>query len=230
MSDTEYRIKLDPEWKKWLQREFELPYMSHLKSFLQSQLKEKKNIYPKGSEYFAALNSTPFSQVKAVILGQDPYHGPNQAHGLSFSVRKGQHIPPSLRNIYQELNSDLGCPIPSHGFLQHWADQGVLLLNATLTVEAGKAGSHQGKGWEEFTDRVIRILNDERNHLAFLLWGSYAQKKGEIIDKKKHLVLTSSHPSPFSAHRGFLGSRPFSQVNKYLESHSIEPINWTLPL
>ena len=185
-------------------------------------------IFPKGSEYFSALNATTFENVKVVILGQDPYHGPGQAHGLSFSVKPGVPLPPSLKNIYKELHGDLGLPLPKTGYLKPWADQGVLLLNATLSVEQGQAGSHQGKGWEEFTDEVIRQLNEHGEHIVFLLWGSYAQKKGAGIDPKKHLVLKAPHPSPLSAHRGFLGCKHFSKTNEYLRAHGKEPIDWSL--
>jgi uracil-DNA glycosylase len=187
-------------------------------------------IFPRGTEYFAALNACPFDRVKVVILGQDPYHGPGQAHGLSFSVRPGVQIPPSLTNIFKEIQSDLGLEPPTHGYLQHWAEQGVLLLNSTLTVEARRAGSHQKKGWENFTDAVIRHLNRERDHLAFVLWGSYAQKKASFVDQTRHLVLKSVHPSPLSAHRGFFGSKHFSKINAYLTEHGQTPIDWSLPI
>jgi uracil-DNA glycosylase len=229
MAANPEKIQLEPSWKAHLFEEFEKPYMEKLKAFLQAEASAKKTIYPKGSEFFAALNHTPFDKVKVVILGQDPYHGPGQAHGLSFSVRPGVDIPPSLLNIYKELESDLGIPRASHGHLTHWADQGVLLLNATLSVQAGRAGSHQDKGWEEFTDAIIRHLNEERSGLAFVLWGSYAQKKGAFIDTKKHLVIKSPHPSPLSAHRGFFGSKVFSRINEYLKSKGEPPIDWALP-
>ena len=224
------RIQLEASWKNLLLDEFTRPYMQNLKKFLQGELGAGKIIYPRGKEMFAALDLTPFDRVKVVILGQDPYHGPKQAHGLCFSVRPGVAIPPSLLNIYKELKEDVGFIIPSHGFLQSWAEQGVLLLNATLSVEQWKAGSHQGKGWEQFTDRIVHLLNDEREQLVFMLWGSYAQKKGAFIDRKKHLVLQAPHPSPLSAHRGFFGCRHFSQANRYLEAHGQAPINWQLPL
>lgn len=229
MSESTDSIQLEPSWKAQLKPEFSKPYMQDLKAFLRDEAKTKKVIYPRGTEYFAALNHTPFEQVKVVILGQDPYHGPGQAHGLSFSVRPGIDIPPSLVNIFKELESDLGIPRASHGFLQSWADQGVLLLNATLSVRANQAGSHQKKGWEQFTDAIIRRLNDEREGIVFVLWGSYAQKKGEFIDTSKHLVLKSPHPSPLSSHRGFFGSRPFSKINEYLKSRGQQPIDWRLP-
>lgn len=225
----EDRIQLESSWKTHLLPEFNKPYMANLREFLKKEREARKVIYPRGSEYFAALNACPFDKVKVVILGQDPYHGVNQAHGLCFSVRPGVDIPPSLVNIYKELKSDLGIEPPKHGYLQHWADQGVLLLNATLSVEAGKAGSHQKRGWEEFTDAVIDHLNRERTGLVFVLWGSYAQKKGAFIDTKKHLVLKGPHPSPLSAHRGFFGCRHFSKINAYLKSQGAEPIDWSLP-
>lgn len=221
-------VALEPSWKSHLLPEFNKPYMQELREFLRQEKAAKKIIYPKGSEFFAALNATPFEKVKVVIIGQDPYHGPNQAHGLCFSVRKGVDIPPSLRNIYAELKSDLGITPPAHGCLTNWAEQGVLLLNATLSVVAGQAGSHQKRGWETFTDSVIDHLNREREHLVFVLWGSYAQKKGQFIDTKKHLVLKCVHPSPLSAHRGFFGSKPFSKINRYLESTGQTPIDWRL--
>src|SRR5437016_5835224 len=208
-------VKLEPGWKAQLVAEFEKPYMIELKKFLKAEYARKKIIYPRGPEYFAALDLTPFDRVKVVILGQDPYHGPNQAHGLCFSVRPGVEPPPSLVNIFIELKDDLGIEPPNHGHLTHWAEQGVLLLNATLTVEAGRAGSHQDKGWEKFTDAVIDVLNREREGLVFVLWGSYAQKKGAFIDGGKHLVLKGPHPSPLSAHRGFSGCRHYSRINTY---------------
>jgi uracil-DNA glycosylase len=229
MSVDATKIQLEPSWKDRLLPEFEKPYMDQLKSFLRTQAAAKKKIFPRGTEYFAALNHTPFDKVKVVILGQDPYHGPGQAHGLCFSVRPGVDVPPSLKNIYKEMKNDLGIEQPAHGYLQSWADQGVLLLNATLTVEAGRAGSHQNKGWEQFTDAVIDHLNREREGLVFVLWGSYAQKKGEFIDTKKHLVLKGPHPSPLSAHRGFFGCRHFSKINEYLKSRGQTPIDWRLP-
>jgi len=229
MSVDATKIQLEPSWKDRLLPEFQKPYMEELRSFLRSEAAAKKRIFPRGSEYFAALNHTPFETVKVVILGQDPYHGPDQAHGLCFSVRPGVDVPPSLKNIYKEMKTDLGIEQPSHGFLESWADQGVLLLNATLTVEAGRAGSHQKKGWEQFTDAVIDHLNREREGLVFVLWGSYAQKKGEFIDTKKHLVLRGPHPSPLSAHRGFFGCRHFSKINEYLKSKGQAPLDWQLP-
>lgn len=219
-------VQLEPGWKMALIEEFEKPYMTELRSFLKKELDNKKKIYPKPSEYFAAFNTTPIEDVRVVIIGQDPYHGPGQAHGLSFSVREGVALPPSLQNIYKELQSDLGVDAPRSGDLTPWAQQGVLLLNATLSVEASKAGSHQKKGWEEFTDRAIEVLNEDGDGIAFVLWGAYAQKKGEKIDRDRHLVLQSPHPSPLSAHRGFFGSKPFSQINTYLQERGEDPIRW----
>lgn len=221
-------IRLDPEWLQLLQPEFDAPYMQTLRAFLAAERAAGKVIYPPGALWFNALNHTPFSKVKVVILGQDPYHGPHQAHGLCFSVMEGVAPPPSLLNIFTEIKRDLGIEQPSHGNLTAWADQGVLLLNAVLTVEQGKAGAHQGKGWEIFTDRIVALLNERREHLVFLLWGSYAQKKGALIDRKKHLVLTSPHPSPLSAYRGFIGNSHFSQANAYLKKQGLGTINWQL--
>lgn len=223
-------IQLHPSWLAVVGGEFELPYMRQLKQFLQEEKKQRKIIYPPGKLIFNAMNTTHFNDVKVVIIGQDPYHGPNQAHGLCFSVLPGVPIPPSLRNIYQELQSDLDIPTPNHGYLQSWAEHGVLLLNAILTVERGKPGSHQGKGWETFTDAVIRAINDERKDVVFLLWGSYAQQKGQVIDVNKHLVLKAPHPSPFSANRGFFGCKHFSKTNQYLQSQGLSPVDWRLPM
>jgi uracil-DNA glycosylase len=223
-------VKLEPSWMRVLGDEFQQPYMRELKAFLQSEIKAGKTIYPKPSEYFNAFSHTPFEKVKVVILGQDPYHGPGQAHGLSFSVKPGVRPPPSLKNIYKELQTDLGVKAPDHGYLVPWAKQGVLLLNAVLSVEEGKPGSHQKKGWENFTDKAVRALNDERENLVFILWGAYAIKKAAFVDRKKHLVLQGVHPSPLSCARGFFGSCPFSQANKYLKQHGLEPIDWQLPL
>jgi uracil-DNA glycosylase len=222
-------IKLEPGWKLALSPEFSKTYMANLRAFLKSEIQKKKNIYPRPSEYFAAFNLTPLENVKVVIIGQDPYHGPGQAHGLCFSVRPGIDTPPSLVNILKELNSDLQIKASDHGCLISWAQQGVLLLNATLSVEAARAGAHQKKGWEEFTDSAIRYLNKNKEHIVFILWGSYAQKKGEIIDSRKHLVLKAPHPSPLSSHRGFFGSKPFSKTNTYLKKHGLKPIDWSLP-
>lgn len=221
--------KLEPGWLSVLDGEFEKPYMSELRTFLLREKQQGKVIYPPGALWFNAFNTTPFDRVKVVILGQDPYHGPQQAHGLCFSVQPGIQIPPSLVNIYKELQADLGILPATHGCLSHWAEQGVLLLNATLTVERGRAGAHQGKGWETFTDAAIRALNDHRDHLVFMLWGSYAQKKGAVIDRQRHLVLQAPHPSPLSAHRGFLGCRHFSKANAYLQQSGQTPIEWRLP-
>ena len=226
-STTEREIRLEPGWKARLADEFTKPYMAELRAFLLQRKRAGAVIYPPGPLIFNALNSTPFENVKVVILGQDPYHGPGQAHGLCFSVRDGVAPPPSLLNIFQEIAGDLGVSPPRSGNLQSWADQGVLLLNAVLTVERGQAGSHQGKGWERFTDRIVAELNQHRDGLVFLLWGSHAQKKGQAIDRSRHLVLNAPHPSPLSAHRGFFGCRHFSQANRYLEQHGREPIRWT---
>jgi len=222
-------VRLDESWRKILQTEFQAPYMQELRQFLRQEKARGKAIYPPGNEIFHALNATGFAQVKVVILGQDPYHGAGQAHGLCFSVKPGIPIPPSLSNIYKELQADLGCVPPKHGCLDYWAEQGVLLLNAVLTVEAARAASHQGLGWERFTDRIIEALNAQRENLVFLLWGAYAQKKCAMIDRDRHLVLQSRHPSPLSAHRGFFGNHHFSKCNAYLQSHGITAINWQLP-
>ncbi len=220
-------IQLEASWKKRLAPEFELPYMQNLKAFLLEQKIKGKTIYPKGSNIFGALNHTPFDQVKVVILGQDPYHGPNQAHGLCFSVQKTVAIPPSLKNIYLELKNDVGFNPPKHGYLEAWTAQGVLLLNSVLTVEQNKPASHNGQGWEVFTDRIIALLNQEKEHLVFILWGSYAKKKGTVIDRSKHLVLEAAHPSPFSV-QGFLGCKHFSKANAYLSQNGKSPIDWAL--
>jgi uracil-DNA glycosylase len=203
--------------------------MLALRAFLLQRKQLGSVIYPPGSQIFSALDHTPFDKVKVVILGQDPYHGAGQSHGLCFSVQAGVPTPPSLQNIFKELANDLAIRQPLHGCLLSWAEQGVLLLNSVLTVEAAQAGSHQGKGWEIFTDRIIQALNQRREHLVFLLWGSYAQKKGALIDRNKHLVLQSPHPSPLSAHRGFFGNHHFSRTNDYLVEHGASPINWQLP-
>lgn len=221
--------KIEPSWKRELIEEFSSPYMRDLRVFLKKELDSGKKIYPKPSDWFAAFDHAPFEKVKVVILGQDPYHGPGQAHGLCFSVRPGVAIPPSLLNIFKELKSDLGIERPDHGYLMSWADQGVLLLNSVLTVQEGKPASHQGKGWERFTDKAIHLLAEKRENLVFVLWGAYAQKKGSFIDRKKHLVLEAPHPSPLSASRGFFGSRPFSKINAYLEKRGLEPMDWRLP-
>lgn len=219
-------IQLDPSWLEYLSSEFDKDYMKSLRVFLKEQVSQKKTIYPKGPNYFEALNRTPFEKVKVVILGQDPYHGPGQAHGLSFSVPKGVRPPPSLQNIFKEIKNDLGRSPSVVEDLSAWADQGVLLLNSVLTVEDGKPASHQGKGWEQFTDKIIQCLNENRENLVFILWGSYAQKKAAFVDRKKHFVIESVHPSPLSAHRGFMGSKPFSQANTYLKNKKSGEINW----
>lgn len=222
-------VQLEATWLEQLHDEFDKPYFKTLKGFLVDQKKQGKTIYPPGNRIFAAMDVCPFNKVKVVIIGQDPYHGPGQANGLCFSVAKGVDQPPSLVNIFKELQSDLNIPIPQHGDLSHWAEQGVLLLNATLTVEARRAGSHQNKGWEAFTDKVIALLNERRENLVFLLWGGYAKKKGAHINKQKHLVLASGHPSPLSANKGYwFGNRHFSQCNTYLRQHNIEPIDWNV--
>jgi len=223
------RIRLEPGWKARLGDYLERPEMQALAAFLRAEKRAGKVIYPPGPEIFAAFDHTPFDAVRVVILGQDPYHGPGQAHGLCFSVRPGVRIPPSLDNIFKEISRDLGLPRPDHGCLTPWADRGVLLLNAVLTVERGLAGSHQGKGWEGFTDAAIEALNREREGLVFLLWGSYAQRKGRLIDTRRHCVLTSVHPSPLSAHRGFIGCGHFSAANAWLKAHGQSPIDWSLP-
>ncbi len=221
-------VTLADSWKVPLQAEFDAPYMVALKSFLLGEREAGKRIFPKGSEWFHALDATPLEKVRVVILGQDPYHGEGQAHGLCFSVKQGVRPPPSLLNIYKEMKSDLGVDPPAHGNLEAWARQGVLLLNSVLTVEAGLAASHQGKGWERFTDAVIRLVNEQPQRIVFILWGAYAQKKAAFVDRSRHLVLTSAHPSPLSAHNGFLGSRPFSKTNAFLVAQREPPIDWKL--
>lgn len=220
--------KLENSWRERLRSDFESAYMAELRQFLGEQKALGKTIYPAGDEIFAALNATAFKAVKVVILGQDPYHGPGQAHGLSFSVRKGVRIPPSLQNIYKELATDVNFVRPDHGCLSEWAEQGVLLLNSVLTVEAGLAASHQGKGWEKFTDSVVSHLNVDATGIVFILWGNYAQKKGAMIDRDKHLVLQSVHPSPLSASRGFFGNHHFSKSNEYLLAQDKSAIDWEL--
>ena len=222
-------IDLHPSWLAHLAPEFELPYMKHLKQFLLEQKQAAKVIYPESKNIFNAFNSTPLEQVKVVILGQDPYHGPHQAHGLCFSVQPGIPTPPSLQNIFKEIQNEFGFPIPNNGYLQSWADQGVFLLNATLTVEQARAGAHQGQGWEQFTDRAIEVVNETREGVVFMLWGSYAQKKGQLINERKHLILRAPHPSPLSAYRGFMGCGHFSQANDYLQKNGQKPIDWRLP-
>ncbi|MEI6047883.1 MAG: uracil-DNA glycosylase [Bacteroidota bacterium] len=218
-------VKIESGWKSKLKDEFEKEYFIELSEFVKDEYKAK-NIYPPGSLIFNAFNLCPFQNVKVVIIGQDPYHGPGQAHGLCFSVREGVDFPPSLINIFKEIELDLGFTRPVSGNLERWAAQGVLLLNATLTVRAYSAGSHQKKGWEQFTDSVISTLNKGKQNIVFFLWGAYAQKKGESIDRSKHLVLESVHPSPLSASRGFFGNKHFSRCNNYLKENGIEPINW----
>lgn len=222
-------VRLEESWKRVLGPEFASPYMGQLREFLRAEKGDGKRIFPKGAEYFRALDLTPLSRVRVVILGQDPYHGAGQAHGLCFSVRPGVRIPPSLVNIYKEMESDLGIPRASHGFLESWARQGVLLLNSVLTVEEARAGAHQGRGWERFTDAVIRAVNDECDNVVFMLWGSYAQKKAAFVDGKRHLVLKAPHPSPLSAHNGFFGCRHFSKANEFLVARGLDPIDWRLP-
>jgi uracil-DNA glycosylase len=222
-------IKLHPSWLKQLDGEFQQPYMQELRRFLMDEKKQGKEIFPPGEEYFNALNTTPLDKVKLVIIGQDPYHGPGQAHGLCFSVRPGVPVPPSLRNIYKELAGEMDFNPVNHGCLVPWAEQGVLLLNSVLTVECHKAASHRNMGWEQFTDRIISIVNEEQENTVFLLWGSYAQKKGAIIDRSKHLVLQAPHPSPLSAHRGFLGCGHFVKANEYLKEKGKKEINWQIP-
>lgn len=222
-------IQLHQSWKAPLLAEFQANYMAELKAFLVAEKAKGKQIFPKGSEWFHALDLTPLDKVRVVILGQDPYHGPGQAHGLCFSVKPGVPPPPSLVNIYKELQSDLGIPRPSHGFLEHWAQQGVLLLNSVLTVEMAKAASHQKRGWEKFTDAVIRLVNAKPEPVVFLLWGAYAQNKAAFVDGSKNLILKAAHPSPLSAHNGFLGCRHFSQCNAFLAERGLEPIDWALP-
>lgn len=219
--------KIEASWKKVLLDEFQKPYFETLKAFL---LEEKKHftIYPSGANIFSAFDHTPFDKVKVVILGQDPYHGTGQAHGLSFSVQEGVPYPPSLQNIFKELHDDLGCPIPQNGTLSAWANQGVFLLNTVLTVRAGEANSHRGQGWEIFTDEVIKRLSAQKEHLVFILWGSPAGAKASLIDAKKHLILRSVHPSPLSSYRGFFGSKPFSKSNDYLIQTRQQPIQWCL--
>lgn len=221
-------IKLHESWKIPLQKEFDAPYMEALKEFLKREREAGKTIYPKPSEWFHALDATPLNEVRVVILGQDPYHGEGQAHGLCFSVQTETRIPPSLVNIYKELQSDLNIAPAKHGNLNSWAKQGVLLLNSVLTVEAGKAASHQGQGWERFTDAIIKLANDQPHPIVFILWGNYAQKKAAFVDRNRHLVLTSVHPSPLSAHNGFFGSKPFSKTNSFLNNKARKPIDWKI--
>ena len=218
-------VKIEQSWKTRLQNEFEKEYFITLTNFVKKEF-NLYTVYPPGRLIFNAFDKCPFENVKVVILGQDPYHGPGQAHGLCFSVKEGVTFPPSLINIFKEIQNDLGISKPDSGNLERWVEQGVLLLNATLTVRAGQAGSHQNKGWEQFTDEVIRLIAEEKKHIVFILWGSYAQKKGETIDRSKHLVLESPHPSPLSASRGFFGNKHFSKTNKYLEEHGMKTVKW----
>jgi uracil-DNA glycosylase len=225
----ESNVTLEESWKTVLAPEFSSSYMAELKAFLLEEKRNGKQIFPKGAEYFRALDLTPLETVRVVILGQDPYHGEGQAHGLSFSVKPGVRSPPSLVNIYKELQNDLGIAPARHGFLESWARQGVLLLNSVLTVERAMAASHQGKGWERFTDAIIRAINEQPHPVVFILWGSYAQKKAAFVDRSRHLVIRSAHPSPLSAHNGFFGSKPFSKANDFLVANGREPIDWALP-
>ena len=218
-------VEIESGWKKELSKEFDKPYFQDLASFVKEEVRNY-TVFPPGGLIFNAFAHCSLNQVKVVIIGQDPYHGPNQANGLCFSVNNGTKKPPSLVNIFKELQSDLGIPIPTSGNLESWAEQGVLMLNATLTVRAATPGSHQNKGWEIFTDAVIDIVNRKKTGVVFLLWGAYAQKKGHMIDRSKHLVIESAHPSPFAAHRGFFGSKPFSQTNNYLIKQGLKPIEW----
>lgn len=222
-------IALHPSWLEPLRAEFAAPYMAALKDFLLAEKAAGRRIYPRGSEWFRALDLTPLDRVRVVILGQDPYHGEGQAHGLCFSVRPGVRIPPSLVNIYKELETDLGIARPSHGCLESWARQGVLLLNSVLTVEQGRAAAHQGRGWERFTDAVVRLVAARETPAVFILWGAYAQRKAAFVDGGRHLVLRAAHPSPLSAHNGFFGSRPFSRANAFLESAGMAAIDWRIP-
>jgi len=218
-------VKIAHSWKSRLSQEFEKPYFFQLIDFVKAEY-QSATVYPPGKEIFKAFDACDFDQTRVVIIGQDPYHGPGQANGLCFSVHDGVRTPPSLVNIFKEIHKDLGKPIPTTGNLERWANQGVLLLNATLTVRASSPGSHQNKGWEIFTDEIIKKISDEKTHVVFLLWGAYAQKKGEVIDRNKHLVLMSAHPSPFSADRGFFGCRHFSKANEYLKSKGLREIDW----
>jgi uracil-DNA glycosylase len=227
---SEHPVKLEPSWKARIGDYLQRPEMQALAGFLRAQKQAGKHIFPPGPEIFAAFEHTPFDAVRVVILGQDPYHGAGQAHGLCFSVRPGVRVPPSLDNIFKEIQRDLGIARPGHGCLTAWADRGVLLLNSVLTVEEGRAGAHANRGWEGFTDAAIDALNREREGLVFLLWGSYAQRKGQLIDSRRHCVLNSVHPSPLSAHRGFLGCGHFSAANRYLESLGQPAIDWSLPV
>ncbi|MEM6644289.1 MAG: uracil-DNA glycosylase [Bacteroidota bacterium] len=218
-------VKIEPSWKQQLKDEFTKSYFQQLVAFIKQEYASNK-VYPAGAKIFNAFEYCPFRETKVVIVGQDPYHGPNQAHGLSFSVMEGIRHPPSLQNIFKEVKDDLGIEIPVSGNLERWARQGVLLLNATLTVRAGQAGSHQKRGWETFTDAVLAAISEQKNNIVFLLWGAYAQKKGALVDDTKHFVLKAPHPSPFSANNGFFGSKHFSQTNQFLSSKGLEPVKW----
>jgi uracil-DNA glycosylase len=221
------QVAIAESWKPVLQQEFDKPYFEALVGFLKQQKAEGKTIFPPGPQIFAAFDYTAFENTRVVIIGQDPYHGQGQAHGLCFSVNKGVHVPPSLQNMYKELKTDVeGFEIPKHGDLSHWAKQGVLMLNATLTVEKDKAGSHQGKGWEVFTDAVIKAISTQKEHVVFILWGKFAQSKAQLIDASKHLILMAAHPSPFSAYNGFFGCKHFSKTNDYLKQHHLPIVNW----
>lgn len=220
------KVKIDPSWEKILEKEFNQEYFEKLTEFVKKEY-SNETVYPLGKNIFRAFELCPFDQVKVVIIGQDPYHGPGQANGLCFSVNNGVQLPPSLQNIYKELASDLGVSAPQTGELENWSRQGVLLLNATLTVRANQAGSHQKKGWEQFTDAVIKTISDQKENVVFILWGKYAQDKGKVIDRTKHFVITSAHPSPLSAYNGFFGSKPFSKTNDFLLKNLIKPIDWT---
>jgi uracil-DNA glycosylase len=222
-------VAIEPSWKAALAEEFQKPYFEALVAFLKDEKKKGKIIYPPGPQIFRAFDLCPLPKVKVVILGQDPYHGPGQAHGLCFSVPAGVPFPPSLQNIFRELHEDLGVPMPTSGDLSPWAEQGVFLLNAILTVEAHKPASHRGKGWEIFTDRVIQIISQSRSHVVFMLWGQYARSKKTLIDASRHLILEAAHPSPYSAEKGFFGCRHFSKANAFLQAHGLEPIRWSLP-
>jgi uracil-DNA glycosylase len=222
-------IRLDPSWLEPLRDEFDQPYMAELKRFLSAEREQGKRIFPRPPEWFRALELTPLEKVRVVILGQDPYHGEGQAHGLCFSVQPGVRPPPSLVNIYKELESDLGIAPRRHGFLEHWASQGVLLLNSVLTVEMGRAASHRERGWERFTDRIVAHVNAKRDPVVFMLWGSHAQKKAAFVEGSRHLVLKAAHPSPLSAHSGFFGCRHFSKANAFLEGQGLPPVDWALP-
>jgi len=228
MNQTSFLPSIPDAWQSLLLPELQKPYFKELEEFLANEYRLNKTIFPSRAQIFSALKISDLHDVKVVILGQDPYHGAGQAHGLSFSVPMGQKIPPSLNNIFKEIYADLGFPMPQSGYLLPWAQQGVLLLNSVLTVEQGLAGSHQGRGWEIFTDRIISLLSEQQSHIVFMLWGAYAQKKSALIDKQKHCVLEAVHPSPLSAHRGFLGCRHFSQANAFLQAHQRPAIDWRL--